>query len=607
MSSDSCDAIPGIRAASIPYLNQPSNGFMKSQEDAEIERRLLIAILLSIAILFGTPYLYQKFFPSETAEVPSTTSAPAQTRTTGPSGAQENQQRTIEAAPSETAREAPPETSASAEPATRAQEREIRVENDVLVLRFSTRGGVLVGARLKDYVGHDQEPLELVPQILPAEYARPLALQSENRRLESRLESAVYEVEGVSGNQIRAPAEVTFAYRSEGLEIRKTISIPERGYDLNVQVEATENGDPLSLGVVLGTGIGEIGSRSQTDFSNPEAAYIQAGSVERYTVGDLEKGAVTISGSVPWAAVDSKYFAFIVVAPEEMEELELEAKTWELPPVENEQSGETLNFVQGRALLDMPSSFGFFVGPKDHKILSAIEPTLPNLIDYGWFGVLVKPLLAALNWVHSYVNNYGWAIIILTFLINLALFPIRYKQITSMQKMSALQPKLRSIQDRYKRMKRDDPRKQQMNAEVMALYKENGVNPLGGCLPLVIQMPILFAFYRMLAQSIELRGAPFIFWIHDLSQYDPYFITPIVMGLTMVGQQKMTPATGDPTQRKMMMFLPIVFTFFFLHVSSGLALYFLFSNLFAMMFQVALQKMNPEVAAKRGAGARKKG
>ncbi len=573
---------------------------MKSSEDADIERRLLIAILLSIAILFGTPYIYQKIYPPPPEEAVQ----PVTEQTSVPKPA----------APSEAVPEQPkPEAQQQVRPttpesavATTAQVREITVESDSLILRFRSQGAELVGAELKDYLGSNKEPLELVPQILPAEYPRPLALKASQGQLQNRLQSAVYEASGAASNHLSAPVDLVFEYRGDGLWVRKTISIPQHGYDLKVKVEATEDGEPLTLGVVLGTGIGEVPERDSTDFSYREIAFIQNGSVERYTTSHLEKGAVAIPGSVPWAALDSKYFAFIMVAPQEMQELRLEAEKWEQPPVGGEKAGETLDFVQGTADLLMPSSFGFFVGPKDGKILAAVEPTLPKLIDYGWFGVLVKPLLTALDWVHSYVHNYGWDIIILTFLINLALFPVRYKQITSMQKMTDLQPKLRSIQDRYKRMKRDDPRKQQMNAEVMALYKEHGVNPLGGCLPLVIQMPILFAFYRMLASSIELRGAPFIFWIHDLSQYDPYYITPIVMGLTMVGQQKMTPTTGDPTQKRMMMFLPVVFTFFFLHVSSGLAIYFLFSNLFAMMFQFALQKMNPEVAAKRRAKARQK-
>jgi YidC/Oxa1 family membrane protein insertase len=241
-----------------------------------------------------------------------------------------------------------------------------------------------------------------------------------------------------------------------------------------------------------------------------------------------------------------------------------------------------------------------FLGPKSSDVLKTVDPSLPALIDYGWFGVLVRPLLVSLKFIHRFVGNYGWSIIILTFLINLALFPVRYKQMASMKKMSELQPKMKSIQDRYKRMKRDDPRRQQMNAEVMAMYKQHGVNPLGGCLPLLLQMPILFAFYRMLDMSFELRGAPFMLWIQDLSKHDPYFVTPIVMGVTMVAQQKMTPATGDATQRRMMMMLPIVFTFFFLYVSSGLALYFLFSNVFGMAFQWLTQTLKPDLAKRGG-------
>jgi YidC/Oxa1 family membrane protein insertase len=172
--------------------------------------------------------------------------------------------------------------------------------------------------------------------------------------------------------------------------------------------------------------------------------------------------------------------------------------------------------------------------------------------------------------------------------------------------MSELQPKVRSIQDRYKRLKRDDPRRQDMNAEMMALYKEHGVNPLGGCLPLLVQMPFLFAFYRMLYSSFELRGAPFIFWITDLSKQDPYYVTPIVMGVTMLLQQMMTPTPGqDPTQRRMMMILPVMFTFFFLNMSSGLTVYFLFSNVFGMMFQLLLQKWSPEMVKPAVAGAKK--
>jgi YidC/Oxa1 family membrane protein insertase len=235
-----------------------------------------------------------------------------------------------------------------------------------------------------------------------------------------------------------------------------------------------------------------------------------------------------------------------------------------------------------------------YLGPKDYDVLNSVKPGLVGIINYGWFSILVQPLLLSLKYIHQYVRNWGVAIIVLTFLISLALFPIRYKQMVSMKKMQVLQPKMRSIQDRYKKYKRTDPKRQEMNAEIMNLYKEHGVNPLGGCLPLVIQMPFLFAFYRMLDASLELRGAPFFLWIHDLSKMDPYYVTPILMGVSMLVQQKMTPqTTADPAQARMMMMMPIVFTAMFLTLSSGLVVYFLFSNLFAVGFQKLTERWMP--------------
>ena len=176
------------------------------------------------------------------------------------------------------------------------------------------------------------------------------------------------------------------------------------------------------------------------------------------------------------------------------------------------------------------------------------------------------------------------------------MIPLRYKQIVSMKKMTVLQPQLKAIQNRYKGLSRRDPKRGEMNKEVMALYKEHGANPLSSCLPLILQMPFLFAFYQMLWNAVELRGAPFMLWVDDLSKYDPYYVTPLLMGVTMFAQQRMTPGTGDPTQQKMMMMMPVVMTAIFLRVSSGLALYFLCSNVFGMLFQVCVQKLSPELS-----------
>ena len=204
-------------------------------------------------------------------------------------------------------------------------------------------------------------------------------------------------------------------------------------------------------------------------------------------------------------------------------------------------------------------------------------------IDYGMFAWLVVPLLGALNWVNGYVGNYGWSIIVLTFLINLAIFPLRHKSVVSMKKMQELQPEIEAIQDRYGKLKATDPAKQKMNQEVMELYKQRGVNPASGCVPMLLTMPILFAFYSMLAYSIELRGAPFAFWIKDLSVYDPFYVAPILTGITMLVQQRMTPQTStDPVQQKMFMLMPVIFTVMFLWAPSGLNIYWLVNNVLAI-------------------------
>jgi YidC/Oxa1 family membrane protein insertase len=216
-------------------------------------------------------------------------------------------------------------------------------------------------------------------------------------------------------------------------------------------------------------------------------------------------------------------------------------------------------------------------------VLSAIDRDLARAIDFGMFAVIVVPLLRSLKWVHGYVSNYGWSIIILTFIINAILFPLRHKSVVSMRKMQEIQPEVKAIQERYSKLKATDPAKQKMNQEMMALYKERGVNPASGCVPMLMTMPFIFAFYALLSTAIELRGAPFFGWIHDLSAHDPYFVTPILMGLSQIWQQRLTPAAGvDPVQQKMMMLMPVFFTFLFLWYPSGVALYWLVNNIWAI-------------------------
>jgi len=229
----------------------------------------------------------------------------------------------------------------------------------------------------------------------------------------------------------------------------------------------------------------------------------------------------------------------------------------------------------------------YYLGPKQFDQLRSVQPEtlgrdLTRVINFGIFAWLVVPLLRSLNWINGFVGNYGWSIIILTILINAVMFPLRHKSVVSMRKLQDLQPEVKAIQDRYAKLKATDPQKQKMNVELMNLYRERGVNPASGCIPMLLTFPVLFAFYALLSQAIELRGAPFFGWITDLSTHDPWYITPLLMGATMVWQQKITPSTADPMQQKMMMFMPIMFTFMFLLAPSGLVIYWLVSNVWAI-------------------------
>ena len=225
----------------------------------------------------------------------------------------------------------------------------------------------------------------------------------------------------------------------------------------------------------------------------------------------------------------------------------------------------------------------FYIGPKDFDQLAAIDRPLVRAIDFGYFAFVVVPLLRALNWIHGFTGNYGWAIIILTIAINAAMFPLRHKSVVSMRRMQEIQPEAKAIQDRYAKLKSSDPAKQKMNQELMALYRERGVNPASGCVPMLLTFPVLFAFYALLTTAIELRGAPFFGWIHDLSLPDPFYVTPVLMGISQIWQTRITPQVGmDPTQQKLMMFMPVMFMFFFLWAPAGVAVYWLISNVWGI-------------------------
>jgi YidC/Oxa1 family membrane protein insertase len=247
-----------------------------------------------------------------------------------------------------------------------------------------------------------------------------------------------------------------------------------------------------------------------------------------------------------------------------------------------EANGDPLIFVQGTDKLELNA----YIGPKNERTLAAINPELTDAIEFGWFSFLSKPFFKVLLWINDYVGNWGWAIILFTLLVKLVLFPLSYKGMMSMQKLKDLAPKMKEIKEKYK----GDPAK--MNAQMMEMYKKHGANPMGGCLPLLLQIPVFFALYRVLLNAVELEGAPWILWIENLAQMDPYFVLPILMGASMWFQQKITPSNfTDPLQEKIFKFFPVIMTVFFIYFPSGLVLYWLVNNLFTIAQQYFINHM----------------
>jgi YidC/Oxa1 family membrane protein insertase len=227
-----------------------------------------------------------------------------------------------------------------------------------------------------------------------------------------------------------------------------------------------------------------------------------------------------------------------------------------------------------------------YIGPKEFKILNAIHPELTRIIEFGWFTFIATPMFKVLMWLHSFIPNWGWTIVVLTILIRVLLYPLTYKGMVSMHRLKQLQPKIKEIQKKYK----GDPQK--MNAHMMELYRKHNANPLGGCLPMILQIPVFFAIYRVLLNAIELKGAPWILWINDLSVMDPYYVLPFLMGASMWAHQRVTPNNfTDPTQEKIFKWLPVVFTFFFVTFPAGLVLYWLTNNIFSIAQQIVINRM----------------
>ena len=538
-----------------------------------MERRVLLAVFLSFIVLYAyQALLVPRPAPLEEVATADGVSAPAATSTLAPDTA----------VPSELSLDLPQEVG-EAVTATlgEAQAREIVVDIGVVEAIFSNQGARLTSWRLRDHLDSNGDPLDLVPPPAFDSQPTPFMLRLDDPALSARVNQAVFRASGETNGRVDAtttPVELVFEYAdSSGLTVRKTFGFEPDSYVMTFSAEVTNGGQVLNPAIEWGPGLSVAGATGGGGFFGvydwpPEGIYFIDDGAERVAYGDIPEAPV-YDGAFRFVGVNDHYFvaAALDTGPARVEYAPVSY------PVE---TGEPLSLVAATfAFETAPDRARFFFGPKQFDLLQSIDGEFVRAIYFGIFAWLVVPLLGALNWIHGFVGNYGWSIVLLTILINLVIFPLRHKSVVSMRKMQTLQPRMKAIQERYKNLKVTDPARQKMNTEIMNLYREEGVNPASGCVPMLLTMPVLFAFYSLLSAAIELRNAPFTLWIQDLSLPDPYYVTPLLMGVTMFWQQKITPTTVDPTQQKVMMLMPLMFVGFMVLAPSGLVIYWFVSNL----------------------------
>jgi YidC/Oxa1 family membrane protein insertase len=474
---------------------------------------------------------------------------------------------------------------------------EVNVENGVFAVTLTNRGAIVTSWSLRDDTT-GFEPLELLPRFEP-DRARTLAVELDDLALAEALNGALFQVERSrvsAAHGLPRGERITFTWSDgRGLEARKSLTFREDSYLVDVDLEVRDRGRSLPARMLLGPGFGEQGHAAKNGMGTyyyEAVVWNRSGQVthrKKKRIGDEPDG---LSGAIPWVGLEDQYFAALILP--DTPENRIRWRTVKLAAMAADGTAggrepEPYPLVSA----SIPDAGArFYVGPKKYELLESLGSELEKVIWFSSSAALAwisRGIFFGLLWIHDHtIPNYGLAIVLCTFLLRLLLFPVNQYSMVSMKKtqlqMSRLQPKIKAIKNKYKKVK-DAESRSKMNQEMMALYKREGVNPMGGlsgCLPLLAQFPILIAFYFMLTVAVELRGAPFFGWIKDLSVSDPYWITPLLMGVTMFMQQKMAMSkVKDPVQQqqqKFMMIMPFVFTWICLQMPAGMVLYWFVNN-----------------------------
>jgi len=539
-----------------------------------MERRVLIAIFLSFLVLYSYQALFVKPAPPKPATV--ATGSPAATPGQAPTGPDASQTPSAPlAVPA-----APPAGVTAVVGDT--EERNIQIETAHVLAVFTNRGARLKSWRLKQYRDAHGEPLELVATDLAATHPLPFSLRVPDEAMTGSLNGGLYTVRGAptGSGAITTPTDLVFEYQdTTGLHATKAFRVDPETYTVALRVAVSQGDRAIQPAIVWGPGLGDSDAQAGRYAVKPGGLYSAAGKVSRLASSAIAKQP-GYEQDFEYVGIDDHYFTSIAFKPSRAK-VTYQHVAVPPPAGSKDPARDLIAYSIEPARTDQPITF--YVGPKDFDSLAVIDRNLVKAINFGMFSIIVVPLLRSLNWIHGYVGNYGWAILILTVFINLILFPLNHKSVVSMRKMQEIQPETKAIQERYAKLKATDPARQKMNQELMALYRERGVNPASGCVPILLTLPVFLAFYSLLTTAIQLRGAPFFGWIHDLSQPDPYYVMPILVGISQLVTQWMTPQAGvDPTQQKMMMIMPIVLIFVFVSTPSGALIYWLVSNVWRL-------------------------
>jgi YidC/Oxa1 family membrane protein insertase len=527
-----------------------------------MEKRLLLAFVLSAAILMAWSILFpppQR--PAPTPEIrpaePATGAAPEATAATTTSEAESP----------------PPVGEVVAEPSfdavTAESVEEVVLDNKAIRVVLSNRGAAVNSYQLLDYDGDAGEVLDLIQTVdLPAA-SLPLQLVGA-----AGPDTRLYAVESYGD-------EVRFRWSDgRGSQVEKRVALSGPGYGLDFEISAT--GGPAGELVSIGTGLRNLGEAERDSRLAlwGEGILLADGEVERFKRRKVKAPQVLPTGAVTYAGFEDAYFLNVLRPAGGVSEVRIDPLR--LP----QGNDDALTVLQISVRASQATLRGQLLGaPKEYDLLREEGQGLEKTLDFGIFSPISVFFLKALRWIYTWAGNWGVAIILLTLGIRIVLFPLMHTSTVSMRKMAKVQPKVKEIQAKYKKKKSDPQARAKMNQEMMALYKAEGVNPMAGCLPLLVQLPLLWALYQLFLRAIELRHAPFMLWITDLSAKDPLYVTPILMTATMWLQQRLAPQAGDPQQQRIMRMMPLIFGIMFLQFPSGLVLYWLANNVITILQQ----------------------